>query len=113
MCVALRPLSTGTVKIVSKSAFDYPDIDPKYLTNDNDLKVMIRAVRVAMKISRQEMFKESVTFEPTKYPKGHQMWLGNQDPDELTDSDIESVIRARAETVGIDHYVLHSKSLIS
>lgn len=99
MAIALRPFSKGTVKLVSKSAFDYPNIDPKYLSQENDLKLMIRSVRVIMKIGRQEQLKDSVILEPKRYTKDHHMWLANQDPDEVTDAEIEEFIRARAETV--------------
>ena len=46
----LRPKSIGTVKINSKDPNDAPLIDPNYLSNDEDMKTMIKGYRKMMQI---------------------------------------------------------------
>ncbi|KAK3577526.1 hypothetical protein CHS0354_026483 [Potamilus streckersoni] len=42
----LRPKSRGTLTLMSRDPFDYPLIDPKYLTHNDDIKTLIRGIRV-------------------------------------------------------------------
>src|ERR1700683_4060315 len=55
--ILLRPLSLGTVSIPSASPFDKAVVDPNYLSNPNDLKILIRGVRLCMRIGHTEALK--------------------------------------------------------
>ena len=45
--VLLRPRSRGEVRLESRSAWDPPLLDPKYLTEDEDLELLVEAVQTA------------------------------------------------------------------
>ena len=81
----LRPKSVGTVKIASKNPDDDPLIDPNYLSNDEDMKVMIKGYRKMMEIMNTEPLAQ---FDNVRNPI-------NIDDDKA----IESAIRARSDTI--------------
>ncbi|KZN89632.1 putative GMC-type oxidoreductase [Penicillium chrysogenum] len=62
--IHLRPQSSGLITLQSKSSFDAPIINPKYLSDeeDNDLKVLLTGLRVCLRIIRSPAFREF--FEP-------------------------------------------------
>ncbi|WAR10835.1 DHGL-like protein [Mya arenaria] len=45
-----KPLSRGSIKLRSKDAFDYPLIDPNYLSDTRDVKTLVGGVRIWEKI---------------------------------------------------------------
>lgn len=51
-CLAslLRPKSRGTLRLRSADPFEYPAIDPRYLEKPEDLKLLVRGVRVCQKL---------------------------------------------------------------
>ena len=81
----LRPKSVGTVKITSKNPDDDPLIDPNYLSNDEDMEVMIKGYRKMMEIMNTEPLAQ---FNNVRNPI-------NIDDDKA----IESAIRARSDTI--------------
>ncbi|KAH9949949.1 GMC oxidoreductase [Amylocystis lapponica] len=54
--VLLRPSSTGTIRLRSSDPSDSPIIDPRYLSSENDLAVLVRGARLISQISRTEPF---------------------------------------------------------
>ena len=81
----LRPKSVGTVKIASKNPDDDPLIDPNYLSNDEDMEVMIKGYRKMMEIMNTEPLAQ---FNNVRNP------INIHD-----DKAIESAIRARSDTI--------------
>ena len=81
----LRPKSVGTVKIASTNPDDDPLIDPNYLSDDEDMKVMIKGYRKMMEIMNTEPLAQ---FNNVRNPI-------NIDDDKA----IESAIRARSDTI--------------
>ena len=81
----LRPKSVGTVKIASANPDDDPLIDPNYLSDDEDMKVMIKGYRKMMEIMNTEPLAQ---FNNVRNPI-------NIDDDKA----IESAIRARSDTI--------------
>lgn len=59
--MVLRPLSTGTVRLNSADPFDKPLIDPKYFDKEQDLKVLIEGVKIALALSETKAFQEMGT----------------------------------------------------
>ena len=55
-----HPLSRGSVRINSKNAFDYPTINPHYLAEDLDLKILREGFKLARLISQQSPLKELI-----------------------------------------------------
>lgn len=49
----LRPKSQGTLRLQSSDPFQAPAIDPNYLANEDDLRVMVDGVRAARRIMAQ------------------------------------------------------------
>ena len=81
----LRPKSVGTVKINSKDPNDDPLIDPNYLSNDEDMKTMIKGYRKMMQIMNTEPLAQ---FNNIRNP------INIHD-----DKAIESAIKARSDTI--------------
>ncbi|CAG2114011.1 unnamed protein product [Medioppia subpectinata] len=48
--VLLRPKSTGYIKLRSASAYDPPIIEPRYLTDPHDIKTMVEAMKITIKV---------------------------------------------------------------
>ncbi|MGE3244960.1 MAG: GMC family oxidoreductase [Beijerinckiaceae bacterium] len=86
-CV-LRPKSRGYVKLRSANPADQVAFSPRVLTEREDVDTLIRGVRLARKIYRQEAFKPLVKREIA--PGG---------PDDLDDARLEDHIRTVAKTV--------------
>ncbi|XP_076077863.1 glucose dehydrogenase [FAD, quinone]-like isoform X1 [Mytilus galloprovincialis] len=56
--VGLHPKSRGTIRLQSTDPFDPPLIDPYYLENPYDIKVMIAAIRKSQQIMNTKVFKQ-------------------------------------------------------
>jgi len=54
----LRPESRGRITLRSPDPHDYPAIDPRYLTDDNDRQVLLEGVKMAREIAQAEPFDE-------------------------------------------------------
>ena len=102
----LRPESKGTVKVASKDPSAAPLIDPNYLTDDSDMKVLIKGYKKMMKIMNTEPLKK---FNNIRNP------INVND-----DKAIEAAIRARSDTIyhpvgtckmGIDNMAVVDSSL--
>ncbi|WAR11081.1 DHGL-like protein [Mya arenaria] len=53
-----RPFSRGSIRLKSKDPFDYPLIDPKYLSDKRDVQNLISAARVWEKIMQTTPYKK-------------------------------------------------------
>ncbi|TCD71984.1 hypothetical protein EIP91_000116 [Steccherinum ochraceum] len=91
--VALRPKSSGTVTLKSNDPFDLPVVDPKYFSEQNDIKVMVRAIRLVANITRQEPLKSLID------PAGDNEPILHHNIDKLSDAEIAADIRKRVETL--------------
>ena len=83
----LRPESKGSVGLKSSDPFDYPVIDPKYLSRDMDMQVTRQAVKMCRELAEESAFDayRGASVRPETELK--------------TDADIDAFIRARAETI--------------
>uniref|UniRef100_T1J5G0 Glucose-methanol-choline oxidoreductase N-terminal domain-containing protein n=1 Tax=Strigamia maritima TaxID=126957 RepID=T1J5G0_STRMM len=54
----LRPRSNGTISLQSADPFDPPVIDPKYLTDQQDVNVMVDGIKIAIALGYSEAFKQ-------------------------------------------------------
>lgn len=50
----LKPTSRGYVRIRQNRSIDFPEIQPNFLSTDNDRKVMLEATKIAMHVIQQE-----------------------------------------------------------
>ncbi|KAJ3334420.1 hypothetical protein HDU93_007977 [Gonapodya sp. JEL0774] len=87
-----NPKSVGSITLASKDPFEYPIIDPKYLTHDDDWEILRRAIRTARKIMKQDPIADKVQCE---------VRLPTVSPDLDMDSDeyINAIIRDTSITV--------------
>jgi choline dehydrogenase len=80
--VALQPRSRGSVRLRSADPLEPPDIDPSYLSDPEDLRVLVEGTKIAKRIAREKAFEP--WFEGERAPG---------------DQDIEDWIRANAHTI--------------
>jgi choline dehydrogenase len=83
----LRPESRGDVRLGSRDSFDDPLIDPRYLTDENDIRVMRDSIRMVRDIVGQSAFDMY---------RGPEMRPGAEI---RTDSELDAWIRRTAETL--------------
>jgi choline dehydrogenase len=83
----LRPDSRGTVKLASRNPFESPLIDPRYLTEPNDIRCMRDSIRMIRDIVAQHAFDNY---------RGDEIAPGAHI---RTDSELDAWIRQTAETL--------------
>lgn len=54
----LRPNSRGEIKLKSTDPYDHPLLYPNYLTDPQDIKVLVEGVKFAIKLSETEAFQK-------------------------------------------------------
>ena len=80
--VALQPRSRGSVRLRSADPLEPPDIDPSYLSDPEDARVLVEGTKIAKRIAREK------AFEP---------WFeGERAPGE---EELEGWVRANAQTI--------------
>lgn len=96
-CASYRPQSTGTIRLRSANPADPPVIDPRYLSDPegNDIKVLIRGIRLLHKISRTPPLADMI--DPAGAARADlQHGLGAPGQ---PDKEIEAFVRANVETL--------------
>ncbi|TDL26596.1 GMC oxidoreductase [Rickenella mellea] len=92
--VLLRPESTGSITLKSADPFDPPIIDPNYLSTQNDIAVLARGLRILLRIGHADPF--STLLDP---PSSRSPDIDNTLSPSSSDSQLESLIRSRVETL--------------
>jgi choline dehydrogenase len=95
----LRPLSIGTVSISSASPFEPAIVDPNYLSNPNDVKILLRGARLCLRIGRAKAMESMLNLKSHSTDKTTAFWPGDADPDKLTDEELLEFIRSHAQTL--------------
>jgi choline dehydrogenase len=83
----IQPKSIGTVKICSSDPTVAPAIDPKYLSDPDDLRVMRTGIRLSREIFAQKAYDD---FRGSEYAPG---------AGATSDTDLDSYIRSEAYTL--------------
>ncbi|MBM2575785.1 GMC family oxidoreductase N-terminal domain-containing protein [Jannaschia sp. Os4] len=84
----LYPRSTGTIRLASADPADAPLIDPRYLSDEADLAVLVAGGRMAAAIL------SAPSFDPVRVG-----WHRAAPPDPEDRAGWEALVRARAETI--------------
>ncbi|KAL6297931.1 hypothetical protein BKA93DRAFT_820611 [Sparassis latifolia] len=71
--IALRPESTGSIKLKSNNAWEKPLIRAEYLFSESDMNVVIRGMRFLEWRTRTLLLAEQIQL----------LWLGDADPEKL------------------------------
>ena len=83
---ALRPRSCGEIRLRSANPLDKPALDPKYLSDPDDLRLTLLGLRLARRISASRAFAKVAAIE---------VWPG---PGAVSDTDLASYVRRTAST---------------
>lgn len=64
-----HPKSTGSVQLKSSNPFEYPVIDPNFLSNDDDMEVLYANLQFALKMTQTEAFRRmNITLAVDRFP---------------------------------------------
>ncbi|KAJ7076687.1 GMC oxidoreductase [Mycena belliarum] len=97
-CIAINPASSGTITLASSNMRDHPVIDPKYLSNEQDLKVLIKATRLAMRIARAAPLSGAMDLPKDSQDSSTFFWPGDANPDTVTDEELTAWIKRNGQT---------------
>ncbi|ETA50623.1 choline dehydrogenase [Ponticoccus alexandrii] len=82
-----RPRSRGSIRIASTDPTRHPLIDPRYLEDPDDLRIMREGIRISRDIVAQKAFDP---YRGSEYAPGAQV---------RSDTEIDNYIRERAESI--------------
>jgi len=92
--VALRPTSLGNVRLRSNDPFNSPVIDPKYLSTQHDVQVLVKGIKALLQVTQAEPMASKVVDRS-----------GDDDPTldhhlyKATTAEIEAFVRRRLNTL--------------
>jgi len=88
----LRPTSHGTITLKSTDPFEQPAIDPRYLTTEHDVNVMVRGLKLASRIAHTKPLGNTIDEKDHDPLLDHNLHL-------LNDSELAELVRNRTETL--------------
>lgn len=91
--VLLRPTSTGSITLNSADPFQAPAIDPRYLSTEHDLNVLVRGMKLILRVARTRPLLDAL--DQTEHDT-----IGlDQEAHKLNDEQLAELVKDRAETV--------------
>ncbi|KAI0766730.1 hypothetical protein BC629DRAFT_1442561 [Irpex lacteus] len=91
--VCLKPKSSGTIRLKSGSPSDAPVIDPHYLEDPNDMKTLIRGLRLIDATVKKEPLASRIDPSGDNYPDLE------HDLSKKTDVELEQFVRDNLNTI--------------
>ncbi|KAG8775870.1 hypothetical protein FRC12_001229 [Ceratobasidium sp. 428] len=95
----LRPQSAGYVTIKSGDVWEDAVIQPNYLSTTHDIKVMVQGVRMALRVAHTGPLASKLVFQPENKDTNSIFFMGDADPETVTDEVIEGWLMREAETL--------------
>ncbi|KAG8706912.1 hypothetical protein FRC08_000801 [Ceratobasidium sp. 394] len=95
----LRPQSTGQITIKSGDVWENAVIEPNYLATPHDMKIMVQGVRTALRVAHTKPLASKLVFKPENKDTGSIFFMGDADPETVTDEEIEDWLRRETETL--------------
>ena len=87
---ALRPFSRGSVRLASSDTRDAPVIDPRFLSDERDLELLVQGFKLARRIFAQPAFAPVAGAD-----RSREIYFSQVN----TDDEIRAAIRAHADTI--------------
>ncbi|KAK6975046.1 GMC oxidoreductase [Favolaschia claudopus] len=97
-CISIDPLSQGTITLASGKISDSPLIDPKYLSDERDLRVLIKAARLALGIARTEPLASFLDLPADSNDESAYFWPGDANPHTVSDEALTAWIKRNCQT---------------
>ncbi|EIM79461.1 GMC oxidoreductase [Stereum hirsutum FP-91666 SS1] len=91
--VALKPESSGSVRLKTNNVYDKPLVDPDFFSSENDLNTVVRGVRFSLRLARTERMKGIFDLDEREEDTTSGFWPGDADPDMITDEEIKMFVR--------------------
>ncbi|KZS95254.1 GMC oxidoreductase [Sistotremastrum niveocremeum HHB9708] len=95
----LRPKSSGSLTLTSADPFEKPRIDANYFADDNDMKVLIKGVRLCLRVARSQPLFSRLDLRSDNTDMNDVFWLGDADPDKVTDEELREWLLRNVETL--------------
>ncbi|KIK99600.1 GMC oxidoreductase [Paxillus rubicundulus Ve08.2h10] len=92
LATLLRPTSVGNIQLKSSCPWDDPLIDPRYLSTQHDLDVLVRGIRGAFKIAHTYPLSTVTDICSTHSLLDHHF-------EQLSDQELGEIVRDRVETL--------------
>jgi len=89
--ILLRPTSTGTITLKSSNPFEGPAIDPKYLSTEHDVNVLVRGLKLLFRIAKTGPLADALDETETD-------GFLDQELHKLDDKELAEVVKKRVET---------------
>jgi len=96
--ILLKPASEGTVELRSSSVYDHPIINPNYLSDENDITMMLRGMRLMLHIARVKPLSDFLDLGKDMNNSGSIFWPGDCGPDEVPDEALVKWVQQNAQT---------------
>lgn len=91
--VLLRPKSTGYIKLHSSNPYDMPIIQPNYLSHPDDVRILVEALKLSIKMGFSEPFAK---FKPRIWDR---LWYGCEQYPPYGDLYLECLTRSYTATI--------------
>ncbi|KIJ13402.1 GMC oxidoreductase [Paxillus involutus ATCC 200175] len=92
LATLLRPTSVGNIQLKSSHPWDEPLIDPKYLSTQHDVDVLVRGIRGAFKIAHTYPLSTVTDIGSTHPQFDHRF-------ERLSDQELGEIVRDKVETL--------------
>lgn len=99
LSILARPKSKGEIRLRSNNPFDHPIIDANYFANEDDVKALVRGVRLTQKFMKTKAYREH-NFEEIKLDIPECDAIGDHNSDEYYECIVRHLVSTLFHPVG-------------